>query len=223
MSYVLFYSNYCPYSKKFINILDKSGESIFFSKVCVDIIPQIGKRTAFVKKHNITEVPTILVNSNKFVGKTAFNWLKNKIESTEKSVSTMNTRQNTEGRDNKAVQDLNNKIPEQNNSIQGFDFQNSFLKNTSDDYEIIGKDEEDQFKNNPSFNKMLCDQMSNKGSIQDSQSFIQGGSQNGDLNAMTQERSVPDQLKTISISKDKLKSKQIENRYNQLLNERNSN
>lgn len=69
-NYVLFYSNYCDHSKKFLEALYKTELRDKFKKACVDDRKNIPKE--------ITAVPTIIVpRINKLlVGEEAFHWLK---------------------------------------------------------------------------------------------------------------------------------------------------
>lgn len=74
MSVILFFSNNCPHSLKFIEILKKSGEESSFSKfVCVDKVR--GQRPREVSSYGILEVPTVVVGTVKRVGADAFQWL----------------------------------------------------------------------------------------------------------------------------------------------------
>lgn len=74
MSTTLFFSNNCPHSIKFIEILKKSGEESRFSKfVCVDKVR--GQRPREVSSYGILEVPTVVIDSVKRVGADAFRWL----------------------------------------------------------------------------------------------------------------------------------------------------
>jgi hypothetical protein len=84
MTVVLFFSNNCTHSIKFIEILKKSGEETSFSKfVCVDKVR--GKRPQEVASFGITEVPTVVANGSKKVGAEAFSWLASKMGSDRQS------------------------------------------------------------------------------------------------------------------------------------------
>jgi len=192
MSYLLFYSSRCEFSKKFINILEKSGESTFFVKVCVDIIPSTGQRTIMIKKHNVTRVPTIIVNEQHLVGKSAFNWLKRQIDNREDSINTLNTRMNVKNADTRQV--ISEEIQ---GSLGSFNFQDSFIDDKTTAFEQLNG------YSNADINPL-------------EQAFVK----NNEKNKETKNKDLPDELKSISISKDKLKSKQIENRYNELLKDR---
>ena len=69
-NYVLFYSNFCDHSKKFLEALYKTDLRDKFKKVCVDQKTRIPKE--------ISAVPTIIVPKiNKLLtGEEAFHWLK---------------------------------------------------------------------------------------------------------------------------------------------------
>lgn len=73
MSRVLFYSRYCPHSKKFMTLLEKTGEIIQFNSICIDKIQ--GVRPPVVAKYHITRVPTIIADEQKLEGVDAFKWL----------------------------------------------------------------------------------------------------------------------------------------------------
>lgn len=90
--YLLFYSNYCKYCKKFIDVLEKIPEAKYFNPVCVD--KKNGKRDDLVFKYKIKEVPTIIVDSRYYVGKDCFAWLSSKIKDVNSQVSSHNTRNN---------------------------------------------------------------------------------------------------------------------------------
>jgi len=68
-NYILFYSNYCNFSKKFVQELYKTEFYEKFQKVCVDKNPRIPKE--------ITMVPTIIVPrlQKPLVAEEAFHWL----------------------------------------------------------------------------------------------------------------------------------------------------
>jgi hypothetical protein len=80
MSYVLFYSNYCKFSEKFISILEKTGEANFFVKICVDKSQSTGKRHELVSRYRVSEVPSIVVEGKLLAGREAFGWLKSRID-----------------------------------------------------------------------------------------------------------------------------------------------
>ena len=90
--YLLFFSKKCKYSKKFVEILHELGEENFFR--FVEVIKIRGEYPQLVKKYRIKEVPTIVVNSEVFVGKDAFKWLESKIKNVNHSVSSQDTRSN---------------------------------------------------------------------------------------------------------------------------------
>lgn len=74
MSVILFFSNNCPHSVKFIEILKRSGEDGRISTfICVDKVR--GVRPAEVNKFGILEVPTVVIEGRKKVGAEAFQWL----------------------------------------------------------------------------------------------------------------------------------------------------
>lgn len=74
MSAILFFSNNCPHSVKFIEILKKAGEVDSISKfICVDKVRK--SRPIEVSKYGIVEVPTVLVGNKKKAGAEAFHWL----------------------------------------------------------------------------------------------------------------------------------------------------
>lgn len=80
MSYILFYSNFCKFSERFISILEKTGEANFFVKICVDKNQSTGKRHELVARYKVVEVPSILVENRLLAGRSAFGWLKSRID-----------------------------------------------------------------------------------------------------------------------------------------------
>jgi hypothetical protein len=90
--YLLFYSKKCKYSNKFIDLLIDIKEDRYFETV--EVVKINGKFNPLIKKYNIKEVPTIIVDSQMYVGQSAFKWLSNKIKNINHQVSTMDTRAN---------------------------------------------------------------------------------------------------------------------------------
>lgn len=78
-NYILFYSNYCKHSYKLINALEQTGQAIYFNKISVDKNRQ-GKRPEIMYKYNINVVPTLIVDNKLLAGETAFKWLVSRIE-----------------------------------------------------------------------------------------------------------------------------------------------
>jgi hypothetical protein len=60
MSFLLFYSNGCKYSKKFLYYIDTYNVSSDFIKICVDKLRKTNTRPRHVYDYKITEVPTII-------------------------------------------------------------------------------------------------------------------------------------------------------------------
>ena len=90
--YLLFYSEKCKYSHKFIEILKDIGDEKFFNFINVAKVNK--KYPPIVKKYKIKEVPTILVDGELLVGVNAFKWLESKIKNINHQVSSQNTRMN---------------------------------------------------------------------------------------------------------------------------------
>lgn len=90
--YLLFYSEKCKYCNKFIEILKDIGDEKFFNFVNVAKVNK--KYPPIVKKYNIKEVPTILVDGEVLIGVNAFKWLEGKIKNINHQVSSQNTRMN---------------------------------------------------------------------------------------------------------------------------------
>ena len=110
MSYILFYSDYCVYSSKFINILEKSGQASFFVKICVDKVN--GERPSVVSKYTVTEVPTVITDNKKIAGYASFKWLKTLLDQDQvPSVSAREPKQN--------IKEITNHVKPEN--IQAFD------------------------------------------------------------------------------------------------------
>ena len=90
--YLLFYSNKCKYSIKFIELLKAVNEFRFFESIEVKKVN--GKFDKRVKQYNVTEVPTIVINGELLVGQQAFKWLTSKIKNIKHSVGSIDTRAN---------------------------------------------------------------------------------------------------------------------------------
>ncbi len=197
MSYILFYSNYCNYSRKFINILENSGEACFFVKICVDK-DQAGKRPVILSKYKVVEVPTIIVENRKLPGYAAFKWLHTRIENSHTTVNSLPSRQNK--------QSVNPQTLPQRNQVQEDVIEpfssgaSAFLDNCLQVGDMTStkihtpKEEEDVDKGTFTMNDDLIT-----------------------ANAMEYQRG---DVSSTTIKKDRLKSKQFENEYNRLLQER---
>ena len=85
-----FYSNNCPYCRKFFKVLKGSGQDSFFENISAD--KQNGIRNPLIAKYGVREVPSILVNEKLYQGKQAFLWLESMVKS--KSVPQMDSRSN---------------------------------------------------------------------------------------------------------------------------------
>lgn len=79
--YILFYSSFCAPSMKFISLLEKSGQIIYFNKVCVDT-DKTGKRPFILQKFQVRKVPSIIVDDTYYEGVNAFKWLRVKLRDT---------------------------------------------------------------------------------------------------------------------------------------------
>lgn len=76
MGYILFYSNYCEHSTRYIDILQRSGVDTYFMKICIDRNVNNGLRPKIMYKYNIESVPSIIVEDNTlYYGKNALLWL----------------------------------------------------------------------------------------------------------------------------------------------------
>lgn len=213
MSYILFYSQYCQYSKKFIQLLHKSGEATFVVSQSVDK-DQYGRRPQTVNKYGITEVPTIIVDNQKLVGMQAFSWLQKRIESSQDSPENFDSRQNKQPINIKHIgseQNVNgNKsptafMPQDTFSPQlGSNCVDVSAENTGIN---ISYDEDDEDKLNASRNNLklhddnITEYIINTPLEKDKKDHLGGP-------------------KSISTNKDKLKSKQLDNAFNKMLAER---
>jgi hypothetical protein len=90
--YVLFYSKQCKYSTSFIKFLVDAKEDKFFKNVSIDKVN--GKRPDFVKKYNIVEVPTIMIDNKLYAGNQAFVWLQRRIKNMKNAINSQATRVN---------------------------------------------------------------------------------------------------------------------------------
>lgn len=76
---ILFYSNYCKYSKAFIEMLEKTGMIMSFNVICVDKNEK-GHRPVLMYNYNIKEVPTIIIDDITMPGILAKQWLLSQME-----------------------------------------------------------------------------------------------------------------------------------------------
>jgi hypothetical protein len=184
MSLLLFYSNYCKHSAKFIKFLEQSGQSEFCAKICVDK-DESNRRHNFVTRYNITEVPSMIVENQVLPGKSAFDWLSSKSEGTPSIDTRMNKVKGN-------IKDLN----------------------TCKNIDVVGADD-DIFK--CSFVYLSNPQVSINTPEEGSDiTNIRGKVNITDDNLMTETST-----KKFTISKkDSLKSKQFENKYNKMMEER---
>lgn len=213
MSYILFYSQYCPYSAKFHQLLQKSGEAAFVISQTVDK-DQYGRRPQTVHKYGITEVPTIIVDNQKLVGLQAFAWLQKRIESSQDAPQQFHSRQN------KQPVNIKDIAAQQGNSThQGpsaFEPQNDLCPgigsncvdvSTGNNGIIIVDDEDEDKISAMKGNLILHDDNITEHII----------------NTPIERSHTSDPQrgpKSISTNKDKLKSKQLDNAYNKMLAER---
>jgi hypothetical protein len=79
--YILFYSSFCAPSMKFISLLEKTGQVIYFNKICVDTDKQ-GQRPFVLQKFQVRKVPSIIVDDVYYEGVNAFKWLRVKMKET---------------------------------------------------------------------------------------------------------------------------------------------
>jgi hypothetical protein len=113
MSSILFYSTYCVHSKKFIDILKRSGEVKSINNyVCVDKDSN-GKRPVLLKKYSITEVPTLVLEGRSLIkleGEKAFKWLADLLK---------NNPNIQPQRDQPMAVQVNNSIPKKKKKVSG--------------------------------------------------------------------------------------------------------
>ena len=191
MAYLLFYSNYCVYSQKFIKILENSQDNGFFYRIPVDKDSN-GLRPEQIYKYKIDEVPTIIVDNSKLSGIHAFRWL----QSRSKQNTSIQTRQHKI----QMSPSEKNKIPNQSQSgpLPFNKSNNDFL--SVDDVNVplpdIVEESDPRIQNRSHPNFILSDDNI-------IQTPITTDNQKYDKN-------------------DSLKSKQLDNEYNKLLQDRES-
>ena len=202
--YILFYSNYCIHSKKFIGLLEKSNESYKFAKICVDRDAS-GNRPKSIYNYNIKRVPTIIVENEKLYGFNAFKWLQNIIKSYETSINPISTHTNKQPINISQMHNNNN----DNTKTTIQPMSSSLYPNITDSSVQLHKNNNKIYNNNnhksdekPPCNWMMLDD--NITSIAMDKSLL-----NNRSNVMS----------GIS-TKDKLKSKQLDNEFNKLKQER---
>lgn len=202
MSYILFFSNHCPYSKNFIKFSEQTEIALYIVRICVDKDSN-GERPKQVKSYGITEVPTIIVDNNRLAGIDAFTWLKRKVE-TDDTVTTTHTRLNKSN-----LNEIKNE--QKNEQISGpIPFDNNFSNNFSGGLVDLNN-----------INKGIP--TSNDENI-DKNSVGRFNLQDDNITSMvmnTKKKVMNDShLPTISVKKDNLKMKQMNNEYNKMLQER---
>lgn len=213
MSYILFYSQYCPYSQKFIQLLHKSGEATFVVSQSVDK-DQSGRRPQTVHKYGITDVPTMIVDNQKLVGMQAFAWLQKRIESSQDAPQQFHSRQNKQPVNIKDVAAAGSN-QRSNQGPSAFEPQNDLCPGigsncvdvSTGNNGIVLVDDEDEDKMNALRGNLILHDDNITAHI---------------INTPVQrEDSDPHRgPKSISTNKDKLKTKQLDNAYNKMLAER---
>ncbi len=195
MSYLLFYSNHCKYSRQFISILERSNHSVYFYKICVDRDNNKRIRHPLVFKCNITEVPTIIVDDNKYIGMRAFEWLSRKIKNSQgQKAMSIDTRKNKEN------------LNSMKNLYEGKNFRKK-INFSKKKHKINPCSRKNFYKNLYGSNF--------KQEISRPQEYTYKSL------SQDEEENLPEGLKSIIVEKsDKLKRKQSENIYNKLLKER---
>ena len=202
--HILFYSNYCPYSKKFLHFLDQSNELSNFIGVCVDKNRATGLRDERVMKFNVKEVPSIITNNKLLSGNEAFKWIYKIIEF------------NNEKQEDRHIPDNNtpSRAVTANSEVKpllSFDSFSSSMTNITDscvniDNGIIGETEKIiTYKDGETFDR---------GTIKLVDDCI-----TGEKNNTTVKTSSSSGMK----NKDSLKSKQFDNAYNKMLMDRENN
>ena len=85
---ILFYSKHCAHSIKFIQLLHRLEIIEKFKSICVDPIPQTRKRQPeiikYLKFFQVTQVPTIILQTSKLIGNDAVQWVLKTYDKDEK-------------------------------------------------------------------------------------------------------------------------------------------
>jgi glutaredoxin len=129
MQNLLFFSNHCEYSLQFINILQKSHIDIVGINVNKNL--KTKKRHELVYKYNIKEVPTVIIEGKKLVGKDAFMWLHSEIQASGITVNNSRDRPEPSCILPAATNTRNSK------EIEGVDVEKIKIR-----YEVINEEEE---------------------------------------------------------------------------------
>ena len=220
MSYILFYSSFCKYSRKFIEVLEKSGESTFFIKVCVDA-DQNGQRPETIYRYSIDRVPTVIVENQKLSGGQAFEWLKMRINNSNDQVNTVSTRTNKQSIH---MNQLNQQKPSNQNELNSFNMDGGSMTNhfTEQFQNLDGNNPQQQQIYTPDNEEDI--QAARRGNFNLPQNSITSlameNEQQRDIRKKHRNDNMIRQLPSISATRDKLKEKQFENEYNRLLEER---
>lgn len=198
MSYILFYSDRCNYSKKFINFLERSGESPLFIKKCLDRDP-ITKQmpTNLIKKYNIKRVPVIIVDGRFLEGENAFKWLNDRIKNSRFQNSPNNSRQDKSMLNNPAIINRRKK--------QSFD-------------EYLDKKKRIKIFNLNKRKRILGEHNIKPQNVE---FFTNKSQERQQINENTGGVALPESIKSLIVNKgDKLRKKQLDNNYAKLMSER---
>jgi hypothetical protein len=200
MSYILFYSNFCKHSEKFIRILEQSGQAIYFSKINVDKNKQ-GKRPKIMYDYKISEVPSIIINNQILVGVKAFKWLQYRLQQ-----GTPNTPMDS--RANKNEINIPGSVGNDHKKVEAYTNNNGIGSNFADNFFTIG-DTEDSGIYTPEETNEIFEKTSN---IQLNPVGITG--------IYTEANKQEDLTIEKMQNRDQLKSKQIDNAYTKMMAER---
>jgi hypothetical protein len=126
--HVIFYSSYCKASAKLLQVLEKTGEILYFNKVCVDV-DKSGKRPFIVHKYGIKKVPSIISDGTLYSGIEAFKWFSEytRHKQTHTGVNT---------RDVKKIEAIKNNGTNEEDEIDVYEFKRK--KSVADEAEVIG-------------------------------------------------------------------------------------
>jgi len=193
-NYILFYSNNCKYSIKFIQILEGSGEIMYFDKICVD---KIGRKHPFIERFGIKEVPSIIIDNKVLSDIPAFKWLENRLQTVNR-VTAMPSRNNK-------TPNINATKANMDNGTEISAYNQGGMKNFTDNCISVNEDQSNCSIYTPEETNESVDR----------HNII-----NLPSNTINFDSPIDDKRLNVKTKHDSLKKKQVENEYQKMVNER---
>jgi hypothetical protein len=202
-----------------MKILENSGESMYFVKIPVDRDRRTNQRPEHVAAYGIKEVPTIIIENTALAGINAFKWLVNRLENSATAVSSVSTRQNkVTNPDYPNLGPENSAEPIRAANAMGNEDQNA---NGPQAFSLTDSSTNSNFLQLSDMSDTTIYTPDESEDIQKSGNFIL---KNDNITAQAITTPYPQQndpnKPRLTVRKDALKEKQLDNQYNKLLEER---